>query len=268
MIPRSRKPPRRRGWSRRAGSCSCRSWPRSASSSCGSRPRVRRAARVGDTPSRGLDRLRDRLRCRLCSRLPSTSLLATAQFALRSAFDLGERSCRSSATRRSAAAFSTSSSLRALRARSGCSRSGSTGPSARNGRSPSCSRARARCSPPLRRLLVPGLSGHAGQTSPRGLSLALRLAPPRRRLGLDRRADRAARALVEPPGRATRRRPRGLRTEVLQHGLRLGPGADRLRHRRFLFTPAHARFVSGRPPTARPCSSRSGCSASHCCSRR
>ncbi len=66
-------------------------------------------------------------------------------------------------------------------------------------------------------LLIPGVAGHAGQTSPRGVGRGVRLVPPRRRLGLGRRADRPARALAEPARRAARRRPRRLRTTLLEH---------------------------------------------------
>ncbi len=45
-------------------------------------------------------------------------------------------------------------------------------------------------------LLVPGTSGHAAQTAPRGWSLRLRLAASRRRIDLDRRSRRPARALA------------------------------------------------------------------------
>ena len=109
-----------------------------------------RAARVGDAPSRGLDRLRDRCVDRLDrdSRLRRDGDGRNSRCVRPSTWGT---SCRSCETRRSAGAFSISSS----RSGSSCwqrrSRSGSTGPSARNDRSPSCSRARAPCSPPVRR---------------------------------------------------------------------------------------------------------------------
>src|SRR6185312_16275275 len=58
-----------------------------------------------------------------------------------------------------------------------------------------------------------------------------RLAAPRRRLTLDRRADRLARALVEPPRCPPRRRLDGRRSPVLECRLRLGARADRLGYR-------------------------------------
>ena len=54
-------------------------------------------------------------------------------------------------------------------------------------------------------LLLPALAGHAGQKSPRGLSLPLDVGAPRRGRGLARRPDRARRALAL--GRPRRRAP-------------------------------------------------------------
>ena len=81
------------------------------------------------------------------------------------------------------------------------SRCGSTAPTARGARSPSSPPAPGALAATAAVLLVPGAVGHAGQTSPRGLSVAFDCHASARRLGLDRRPGRPARAVV-------RRRPR------------------------------------------------------------
>ena len=93
-------------------------------------------------------------------------------------------------------------------------------------------------------LLIPGLAGHAGQTSPRGVSVALDWLHLASGLGLDRRPDRPAR----PLGRAsagTRRLPglSRLRPALLAGRVRLGDAADRLGHVGVGHPPADARLA-------------------------
>ena len=144
-------------------------------------------------------------------RSTSTSRPRSSRFARRST---SARSCRSCTPPRSGAAISTSSSASRSSWPPPAWPSGSTGPSGRCARSPSCSRPARRGAAARAVLLVPGAAGHAAQTAPRGVSLASRLAPPRRGLGLGRRPRRPARALALPAGRAARRGPRRRRARA------------------------------------------------------
>ena len=148
-------------------------WPRSGSSSCGTfiaRPLVRAVAGRALRPSRSRSGVGARRRARRDPRLP-----AARDRPVRAALGVrrSARSFRCCARPRSAAAISTSSSSSRCSPSRPRSRCGSTGPSARSARSRSCSRSAARSSRPARRSSSPGLAGHAAQTSPRGLALAL-----------------------------------------------------------------------------------------------
>ena len=66
----------------------------------------------------------------------------------------------------------------------------STARSASSDRSPRSSRRPVRVAAAAAVLTIPGLAGHAGQYSPRGVTLSLDWIHLRRRLGLDRRPDR------------------------------------------------------------------------------
>ena len=81
-----------------------------------------------------------------------------------------------------------------------------------------------------------------------------RLAAPRRRLTLDRRADRLARALVESPRCPPRRRADGRCSPVLESRLRLGARADRIRVSGRRSCTCRPLRPSGRRPTVRRCS--------------
>ena len=185
--------------------------------------------------------------------------IATAKFALRSAFAVGTLVplMRVSVVRprppRPRAL------LRAVHRRRRRSRSGSTGPTGPRRSIAELLSLSGALAAAAAILVLPGLAGHAAQTSPRGCVAALRLAPPARRLDLDRRARRAARALggaaVGAPGGRTRR----LRPALLERRLRLGADPDRLGSRRPRCSTCRRSARSGRPRTARPSSSRSGC---------
>jgi copper transport protein len=89
-------------------------------------------------------------------------------------------------------------------------------------------------------LLVPGVAGHAAQTSPRGVSVALdwlHLVTGSVWLG---GADRADRALGEPRCAATPRRSRRLRPALLPRRFLVCPASDRNGRRRRDHPPAHA----------------------------
>ena len=171
-FPRSRRPPRLRAWWRHAQSCFCRSWPRSASSSCESRPRVRSC---GACRRHVFARVSIAFGIAAVIGLIATPVyveMATAQFALRSAFDLGNvlPLVRDSAFGRGFLDLELTFGLFVLAAalalwvdrperpqRSIAELLAGAGALLAAGAT----------------LLVPGLSGHAAQTSPRGLTLAL-----------------------------------------------------------------------------------------------
>ena len=87
-------------------------------------------------------------------------------------------------------------------------------------------------------------------------------------LGLDRRPDRPARALCEPAGRAPGRRPRRLRSALLERRVRVRARPDRRRASARRCCTCRRSPRSGRPPTGKRSSSRSRCSRLRCCSRR
>ena len=152
-------------------------------------------------------------------------------------------SCRSRAPRPSAAATSTSSSPSSCSRSPGRSRSSSIGRSAEQRSVAEILALTGALAAAAATLVIPGLSGHAGQTAPRGPLARARLAPPRRRLDLDRRARRPPRPLGQPRLGAPHRRPRNGRPAVLAHRVRLGHGPDRLRRLGVGPAPADARVA-------------------------
>ena len=117
-------------------------------------------------------------------------------------------------------------------------------------------------------LEIPGIAGHAAQTSPAALALGLDWVHlVSGSLWIGGLAGLLVLWFSTPPGRR-RATPRARRAPLLEGGVRLGDGAARVGRRRLVPAPPNIREPVEHGATARRSSSRRRCSLSRCCLRR